>query len=57
MSDVFWLSEEQFARLAPTILVISLLSRSVVARMVRARLLELREREFVVAICGMGNNT
>lgn len=40
--------------IAPTILVISLLSWPVLARMVRARLLELREREFVVAARGMG---
>jgi peptide/nickel transport system permease protein len=38
----------------PTILVISLLSWPVLARMVRARLLELRERDFVVAARGMG---
>ncbi len=40
--------------IAPTILVISLLSWPVLARMVRARLLELREREFVIAARGMG---
>lgn len=40
--------------IAPTILVISLLSWPVLARMVRARLLELRERDFVVAARGMG---
>lgn len=40
--------------IAPTIGVISLLSWPVLARMVRARLLELREREFVVAARGMG---
>jgi peptide/nickel transport system permease protein len=40
--------------IAPTILVISLLSWPVLARMVRARLLELREREFVIASRGMG---
>jgi len=40
--------------IAPTILVISLLSWPVLARLVRARLLELREREFVVAARGMG---
>lgn len=39
---------------APTILVISLLSWPVLSRMVRARLLELRERDFVVASRGMG---
>lgn len=38
----------------PTILVISLLSWPVLSRMVRARLLELRERDFVVAARGMG---
>lgn len=38
----------------PTILVISLLSWPTLARMVRARLLELRERDFVVAARGMG---
>ncbi|GLQ53125.1 ABC transporter permease [Devosia nitrariae] len=38
----------------PTILVISLLSWPVLARMVRARFLELRERDFVVAARGMG---
>lgn len=40
--------------IAPTILVISLLSWPVLSRMVRARLLELRERDFVVAAQGMG---
>jgi len=40
--------------IAPTIFVISLLSWPVLARMVRARLLELRERDFVVAARGMG---
>jgi peptide/nickel transport system permease protein len=40
--------------IAPTILVIALLSWPVLARMVRARLLELRERDFVVAARGMG---
>lgn len=40
--------------IAPTILVISLLSWPVLSRMVRARLLELRERDFVVAARGMG---
>lgn len=38
----------------PTIVVISLLSWPVLSRMVRARLLELRERDFVVAARGMG---
>lgn len=40
--------------IVPTIFVISLLSWPVLARMVRARLLELRERDFVVASRGMG---
>ncbi len=40
--------------IAPTVLVISLLSWPVLARLVRARLLELREREFVIAARGMG---
>ena len=40
--------------IAPTILVISLLSWPVLSRMIRARLLELRERDFVVAARGMG---
>mgnify|MGYP001473176395 FL=1 len=40
--------------IAPTIVVISLLSWPVLSRMVRARLLELRERDFVVAARGMG---
>jgi len=40
--------------IAPTILVISLLSWPILSRMVRARLLELRERDFVVAARGMG---
>lgn len=40
--------------IVPTVLVISLLSWPVLARMVRARLLELRERDFVVASRGMG---
>jgi len=40
--------------IVPTIIVISLLSWPVLARMVRARLLELRERDFVVAARGMG---
>ncbi len=38
----------------PTIIVIALLSWPVLARLVRARLLELREREFVLAARGMG---
>lgn len=38
----------------PTIVVISLLSWPVLSRMVRARLMELRERDFVVAARGMG---
>lgn len=38
----------------PTILVIALLSWPVLSRMVRARLLELRERDFVLAARGMG---
>jgi peptide/nickel transport system permease protein len=40
--------------ITPTIVVISLLSWPVLARLVRARLLELRDREFVVAARGMG---
>lgn len=40
--------------IGPTIVVISLLSWPVLSRMVRARLLELRERDFVVAARGMG---
>jgi peptide/nickel transport system permease protein len=40
--------------IAPTVVVISLLSWPVLSRMVRARLLELRERDFVVAARGMG---
>jgi peptide/nickel transport system permease protein len=40
--------------IVPTIAVISLLSWPVLSRMVRARLLELRERDFVVAARGMG---
>ena len=40
--------------IGPTIIVIALLSWPVLARMVRARLLELRERDFVVASRGMG---
>lgn len=42
--------------IAPTIAVISLLSWPVLSRMVRARLMELRERDFVVAARGMGAN-
>ncbi|MBB4238444.1 ABC transporter permease [Rhizobium esperanzae] len=38
----------------PTVLVISLLSWPLLARMIRARLLELRERDFVMAARGMG---
>lgn len=38
----------------PTVLVISLLSWPLLARMVRSRLLELRERDFVLAARGMG---
>ena len=38
----------------PTIFVIALLSWPVLARMVRARLLELRERDFVLASRNMG---
>ncbi|OOO25081.1 UNVERIFIED_ORG: peptide ABC transporter permease [Rhizobium sophorae] len=38
----------------PTVFVISLLSWPLLARMVRARLLELRERDFVMAARGMG---
>ncbi len=38
----------------PTIWVIALLSWPVLARMVRARLLEVRERDFVIAARGMG---
>lgn len=40
--------------IAPTILVISLLSWPVLSRLVRARLLELGQRDFVVASRGMG---
>ncbi|MDH2328281.1 ABC transporter permease [Cereibacter sp. SYSU M97828] len=40
--------------IGPTIIVIALLSWPVLSRMVRARLLELRERDFVVAAKGMG---
>lgn len=42
------------AGIGPTIIVISLLSWPLLARMVRARLLELRERDFVIASRGMG---
>lgn len=42
------------AGLWPTVWVIALLSWPVLARMVRARLLEVRERDFVVAARGMG---
>ncbi len=38
----------------PTVWVIALLSWPVLARMVRSRLLEVRERDFVVAARGMG---
>jgi peptide/nickel transport system permease protein len=41
----------------PTVWVIALLSWPVLARMVRARLLEVRERDFVVASRGMGAGT
>src|SRR5690606_27495744 len=40
--------------IVPTIIVISALSWPVLARMIRARFLELRERDFVVAARGMG---
>lgn len=40
--------------IGPTVLVISLLSWPLLARMVRSRLLELRERDFVMAARGMG---
>lgn len=40
--------------IVPTIFVIALLSWPVLSRMVRARLMELRERDFVVAARGMG---
>jgi peptide/nickel transport system permease protein len=43
--------------IAPTVLVIALLSWPVLSRMIRARLLELRERDFVVAARGMGAGT
>ncbi len=38
----------------PTVMVISLLSWPLLARMIRSRLLELRERDFVLAARGMG---
>jgi peptide/nickel transport system permease protein len=38
----------------PTVWVIALLSWPVLARMVRARLLEIRQRDFVIAVRGMG---
>ncbi|APO75848.1 oligopeptide ABC transporter permease protein [Rhizobium etli 8C-3] len=38
----------------PTVLVISLLSWPLLARMIRSRLLELRERDFVLSARGMG---
>lgn len=38
----------------PTVVVISLLSWPLLARMIRSRLLELRERDFVMAARGMG---
>lgn len=38
----------------PTVLVISLLSWPLLSRMIRSRLLELRERDFVMASRGMG---
>ena len=41
----------------PTILVIALLTWPILARMVRARLLELRERDFVLAARNMGAGT
>jgi len=40
--------------IASTVVVIALLSWPVLSRMIRARLLELREREFVMAARGMG---
>lgn len=40
--------------IVPTVFVIALLSWPVLSRMVRARLMELRERDFVVAARGMG---
>ena len=46
--------DHRHRHLADRSLVISLLSWPVLSRMVRARLLELRERDFVVAARGMG---
>lgn len=43
--------------IGPTVWVIALLSWPVLARMVRARLLEVRERDFVIAARGMGAGT
>lgn len=43
--------------IAPTIFVIALLSWPILARMVRARLLELRERDFVLASRNLGAGT
>jgi peptide/nickel transport system permease protein len=43
--------------IGPTILIIAVLTWPVLARLVRARLLELREREFVQAARGMGATT
>lgn len=43
--------------ISATILVISLLSWPTLSRMVRARLMELRERDFVIAARGMGAST
>ncbi|MHB2170151.1 ABC transporter permease [Alsobacter sp. R-9] len=43
--------------IGPTILVIALLSWPILARLVRARLLELRERDFVLASRNMGAGT
>lgn len=43
--------------IVPTIMVIALLTWPVLARMVRARLLELRERDFVLAARNMGAGT
>lgn len=43
--------------IGPTILVIALLSWPILARMTRARLLELRERDFVMAARNMGAGT
>jgi peptide/nickel transport system permease protein len=42
------------AGIGSTVLVIALLSWPILSRMIRARLLELRERDFVVAARGMG---